>query len=82
MKVNYTNLTLIADYQKQIEKLKKSIHFNRMEIINAFAVERKERQLSYRQAAKLLGVSAAYLHDLEIGRRGLSLNLLNKIKGF
>lgn len=82
MKLSNEIVKAVAHYEKQIKSLINMIHLARLEIVDAFVGERKKRRLSLRKAAKLLGISAPYLSDLESGRRELSLNMFEKIKNF
>lgn len=53
---------------------------NQVSVGSAMRAERKIANVSLRRMAKLIGISAPYLSDLELGRRVWSENRINEYR--
>ncbi len=70
----------IEEYEKTAKMFAHAIVQNRLAISTALREARKRKQISLRSMAKTLDISAAYLSDVELGKRNLSINLYEKLK--
>lgn len=67
-------------YEKRAKQLAHMLVQDRMEISTALREARKKKKMGLRELARKLGISAAFLSDVELGRRGVSSSLLEKLK--
>lgn len=70
----------IEAYEKKAKMLAHSLVLDRLEISKALREERVKKRVSLREMARRLKVSAAYLSDVELGKRNISTNLYEKLK--
>jgi predicted transcriptional regulator len=70
----------IEAYEKHIKMLAHAVVQCRLSIGEALRRERMKKKVSLRSLAKTLGISAAYLSDVELGKRNLSSTLYDKLK--
>jgi transcriptional regulator with XRE-family HTH domain len=55
-------------------------HAKEPKIVGLIRAHREKSNVSQRQFAADLGISPAYLNDIELGRRGLSAAILEKLE--
>ncbi len=70
----------IEEYEKRCKMLAHALVQDRKNISYALKEARLKKRISLREMAKRLGFSPAYLSDIESGKRGISLSLLEKLK--
>jgi len=70
----------IEEYEKRARQLASFLVAGRKEIAQMLRTERQCKRISVRAMAKTLGISAAYLSDIELGRRSISTAFLEKLK--
>ena len=70
----------IEDYEKRAKQLAAFLVDGRKEISAKLREERQRKRISLRSMAKKLKISAAYLSDIELGRRGISSSFLEKLR--
>lgn len=63
----------------KMKQLYKDIASSEKLLVKALKKYKEENNISGRQMASKLNISPSYLCDIELGRRGISLNLLNKL---
>lgn len=73
-------LKAIEDYHKRAKQLATFLVDGRKDISVKLREERQRKRISLRSMAKKLKISAAYLSDIELGRRGISITFLEKLK--
>lgn len=70
----------IEAYEKRAKQLAHMLVLERLDISKALRESRLKKRLSLRAMAKILGISAAFLSDVELGHRAISSNLLKKLR--
>lgn len=70
----------IEEYEKRAKQFASFLVDGRKEIGNALRENRKRKRISLREMAKRLGISAPYLSDIELGRRGISVSFYEKLR--
>lgn len=73
-------LKAIGEYEKRAKQLAGVLIDGRKDISTKLREERKNKRISLRDMAKRLEISAAYLSDIELGRRGISISFYEKLK--
>ncbi len=70
----------IEQYEKKCKQLAHALVLDRLEIGKTLREVRLKKRISLRSMAKSLKVSAAFLSDVELGKRNISTNLLEKLR--
>jgi len=73
------DITQHLEIFKDINDLEKQSNALRYSFGKSIRTARKESEISLRELARRIGVSASYLSDVEVGRRTISKNNLIKI---
>ena len=73
-------LKAIKEYEKTAKMLAHALVENRKHISETMRKERLEKRISLRRMATRLGISPAYLSDIELGRRNISKTFYDKLK--
>lgn len=69
----------MKEYEQTAKSLANFLVSGRLKIGAALREERQRKGISLRALGKKLGVSAAFLSDVELGHRNLSMRLYDKI---
>ncbi len=75
-----TIIKAIEEYEKRAKQLASFLVAGRKEIAQLLRAERQRKRISLRAMARTLGISAAYLSDVELGRRSISVSFLEKLR--
>ena len=70
----------IEAYEKRARQLAHAMVLERHAISRALREARLRKGVSLRKMAQTLGISGAYLSDVELGKRNISTSLYNKLK--
>lgn len=72
-------LKAYRDAEKEVELAKERYVLLRTRLGKAVRDERKRKRLTITQIAERCGISAPYLYDFELGRRGIREDLIDSL---
>lgn len=76
-----TNKTIseIYDINETMAQLKRNLRLTEKKVLKSLKEYQKEQGLTGRALARKLGITAAYMCDIQLGRRNISESVLAKL---